>query len=57
MERKEATSMMVYIMDEIIKCIEGQKERFLELLGRVREIFLKEVIFEVSFSELSHTKE
>lgn len=56
MDRKEATSMMVYIMDEIIKCIEGQKERFLELLGRVREIFLKEVIFEVSFSELSHTK-
>ena len=34
----------------------GQKETFLELLGRAREIFFKEVIIEMSFSELSHIR-
>lgn len=34
----------------------GQKETFLELLGRAREIFLKEVILEMSFSEVSHIR-
>lgn len=34
----------------------GQKETFLELLGRAREIFFKDVILEMSFSELSHIR-